>query len=319
MNKIVKYWQLYILVVALLSFTACEKENDSAARTTLIEAMAKATDLISKTSEAPELGAVAPGSKADLQKQVDWAAYILNNSIEEEAFTNAAKELEKAMDILKNNVVKAAVPYFQKGSYIYAGTVKDLIDVNKFTIECRIKLTDLLADESSNLGNFVTSDKGSSSIIFRYSTTGSIHAYIYSNGWFGATTNDNVLIPGKWQNLAYTFDGKKITIYVDGVEKGSVSNASPMKAEIDENAPFNIGAAPETVNRSMHGTITEVRFWNITRTPDEIKNAMNTTFTGTEAGLTAYWPFDLNLGSVITDKTGKQTAKATNIVWQGNE
>lgn len=319
MNKIVKYGQAVVGIGVLLLLSACEKENDSLARITLVKTMTQATDLISTSSEAPELGAIAPGSKADLQKQVDWADYILNNSQKDEAFTNAAEELHKAMETLKNNIVKAAIPSFGKGSYIYAGKVKELIDVAKFTIECKVRLTDLLSDESSGLGNFVTSDKGASSIIFRYSNSGSIHAYIYSNGWFGATTDDQVIVPGRWYDLAYTFDGTKITIYVDGVKKGSASNASPIKAEIDEDAPFHIGAAPETTNRSMHGNITEVRFWNIARTNDEIKSASTTTFTGSEAGLTAYWPFDLNLGSTILDKTGKQTAKATNVLWQNPE
>lgn len=38
-------------------------------------------------------------------------------------------------------------------------------------------------------------------------------------------------------------------------------------------------------------------------------------FTGTEEGLTAYWPLTLNVGTEITDETGSYVAAMTDVAW----
>ena len=40
---------------------------------------------------------------------------------------------------------------------------------------------------------------------------------------------------------------------------------------------------------------------------------------GTEEGLKAYWPLTLNVGSEITDMTGRHVAKMTDVKWTDPE
>ena len=42
-------------------------------------------------------------------------------------------------------------------------------------------------------------------------------------------------------------------------------------------------------------------------------------FSGTEEGLKAYWPLTLNVGSEITDMTGRHVAKMTDVKWTDPE
>jgi hypothetical protein len=42
----------------------------------------------------------------------------------------------------------------------------------------------------------------------------------------------------------------------------------------------------------FHGDIDEIRIWNVARTPEQLRAAMNERLSGKEPGLVAYWPFD---------------------------
>ncbi|MCL5280335.1 MAG: hypothetical protein M1376_10560 [Planctomycetes bacterium] len=44
----------------------------------------------------------------------------------------------------------------------------------------------------------------------------------------------------------------------------------------------------------------EIRLWNVARSPEEIRAALNTPLTGKEPGLVAYWDFD----DAAKDKSG---------------
>lgn len=46
---------------------------------------------------------------------------------------------------------------------------------------------------------------------------------------------------------------------------------------------------------------------------------MTCDFSGTEEGLKAYWPLTLNVGSEITDMTGRHVAKMTDVKWTDPE
>jgi hypothetical protein len=51
----------------------------------------------------------------------------------------------------------------------------------------------------------------------------------------------------------------------------------------------------------FHGVLDEIRLWNVARSPEEIRAAMNTPLTGKEPGLVAYWDFD---NDTAKDKSG---------------
>ena len=65
------------------------------------------------------------------------------------------------------------------------------------------------------------------------------------------------------------------------------------------------------IGRNFHGKIDDVRFWNVARTPEEIRNNMNSSLTGNEPGLVAYYPMDLNENWELIDHSPNQNHAKT--------
>ncbi len=96
---------------------------------------------------------------------------------------------------------------------------------------------------------------------------------------------------GKWYHLAGVYDGNTITAYVNGTGIGSESASGRM--HIDRSDLFIGKGDPEfSYGEYFHGALDETRLWNVARSPEEIRGAMNTTLTGKEKGLVAYWSFE---------------------------
>jgi hypothetical protein len=108
------------------------------------------------------------------------------------------------------------------------------------------------------------------------------------------------IVPGVWYHFAGVYDGTNATIYVNGVEKGTVVNAGTL-ATTDPN-PVWFGRNSGGTD-SFAGMLDEVRIWDVARTAGDIQAAMNTPLTGTEAGLVGYWQLDEGLGLTATDST----------------
>ena len=65
------------------------------------------------------------------------------------------------------------------------------------------------------------------------------------------------------------------------------------------------------IGRNFHGKIDDVRFWNVARTPEEIRNNMNSSLTGNEPGLVAYYPMDRNENWELMDHSPNQNHAKT--------
>jgi hypothetical protein len=313
----------YLMLMVIICFASCKKSQLSPTDQSLEQSIESAVNLESSSTEGTALGDLAPGSKAQLQTTIDWATFIKQTSGTNVAYANAQKILDSAVTVFKNNLVKPGTPYFIINSFFQLGSVDDLVP-NKlgFTIETQAKLNDLNTDGTAKLGGFITFDDKNEGILFRYTNTGAIAAYIYNGGYIGATTAANTLVVGQWVHLTYTFDGTNIIIYVDGVKKAStVVSGGPKPALITAGSPGVLGMSRNNVwtptdLRSMHGNLKDVRFWNRALSPAEVTGYMDKTLTGAESGLVAYWPFDLNLGSNVPSTVGKFSAVGTNITWQ---
>ena len=109
-------------------------------------------------------------------------------------------------------------------------------------------------------------------------------------------TTAGSLVVGEWQHLAATYDGTTIHSYQDGVLVDSVAHAGNVT---DINYLF-IGA----LLSAFHGTIDEVRVWNIARSREEILSTIFSSLKGDEAGLAGYWNFDDGSGQFASDSSG---------------
>ncbi len=104
---------------------------------------------------------------------------------------------------------------------------------------------------------------------------------------------------GKWHHLAATYNGSSIVAYVNGAEVGSQTASGSMT--IDKEDLFIGKGDPEySSGEYFHGQLDEIRLWNVARSEQEIREAMNSRLTGKEKGLVAYWNFDDGTANDLT-------------------
>lgn len=111
----------------------------------------------------------------------------------------------------------------------------------------------------------------------------------------GTTTSMKITGPAvemnKWTHIAGTYDGSKMTFYVDGSFAGEhwASSFAP-----NTQYPLRIGGGNTegTPTYFFYGNIDEVSVWNYAKTADEVREGMYNTFSGSESGLVSYWQFN---------------------------
>ncbi|NET60575.1 MAG: hypothetical protein F6K47_31895, partial [Symploca sp. SIO2E6] len=133
-----------------------------------------------------------------------------------------------------------------------------------------------------------------------YLSDGNIKTRIWTNEII-SSSNLN-LADNKWHHLAHVFGssvgGQKI--YIDGE---LVASGSKHTSDAKKQDTIWIGYSRDAQKRYCQGQITEVRIWQIARSPEQIKQSMNHRLKGDEEGLLGYWPLNEGSGATATDKT----------------
>ena len=124
-----------------------------------------------------------------------------------------------------------------------------------------------------------------------------------------------------WTHVAITYNAGVVTTYVNGALVGShtlptttIGDVYPALNDMRIGARMNNPAG-----QHFDGRIADVRVWNVARSQAEIAGAMNTTLTGSEAGLAGYWVLDENTGPSAIDRTanGNHGTLASGAAWAG--
>jgi hypothetical protein len=203
-------------------------------------------------------------------------------------------------------------PFAGSGNAIHFDGTNDYISINnsnelspaQITIEAWIKADSwktnhyegtILATEQDASGNYY-------GYVLRCGANGTLDFVIgNTNTWLGATTAA-IMSANTWHHLAATFDGTTMKVYIDGVERAS---SSPSGAALNYygNEVLTIGDAPKYTGRYFHGTMDDIRIWNVARSQTNIQEDMYQTLSGTEAGLVGYWRFDQDSGTDVYDTT----------------
>jgi hypothetical protein len=125
------------------------------------------------------------------------------------------------------------------------------------------------------------------------------HAYNSSGTYL--VSNRSIGI-GQSADVAVTFDGTTIRLYIDGVLDSSVATSSST-VYYGANEPVLIGAGNYCCGylRRFQGLIDDVRIWDRARTASEISSNDSCLLGGAQAGLLANWVFD---GSSTADVSG---------------
>jgi hypothetical protein len=88
--------------------------------------------------------------------------------------------------------------------------------------------------------------------------------------------------------ITYSDTAKAYAVYLNGVLDASGTVDLDIR---DTSRPVHFGLGENDFNHYV-GSLDEIRFWNVVRTPDEILAHFAGTLSGTEAGLAGYWNFD---------------------------
>jgi len=99
-----------------------------------------------------------------------------------------------------------------------------------------------------------------------------------------------------WYHIALVRDSGTVTTYKNGIPIASGLDTCDLISATEDLEIGRTGVHGEYVN----GFIDEVCIWNVVRTQEQIQATMNTTLSGTEAGLVAYWNFDNGTANDLT-------------------
>lgn len=124
----------------------------------------------------------------------------------------------------------------------------------------------------------------------------------------------NALEIGKWTHIAVTISkSREGKLY----QNGQLVQSKPFPLPDNVNRKLNyIAKSHWSQDGYFEGKIAEVRVWNIARTPEEIKQNMNSRLRGNEPGLVGYYP----LNGDADDKTSKANHGTINgAIWQQGE
>ncbi len=295
-----------LLCTGLLTVSCTDNDSMSDAQAALVELIHSAENLIATTEEGVELGNIAPGSKDALQARIDQAYFIMDNTDREEAYTNAAELLQAAIDAFSSNIVKAGIPHFGLGSKMNLGPASQWGLEDAFTIEMRIRCTEFASGDQ----NVISCESSNGGCMIR-NNDNQLQFYINNGGWAGGTVLTMEL--NRWYHIAATYEaGGDMNFYVDGDLVSTVANCGTMVASTTD---LQAGTAPSYNDRYWRGDIQNVSIWEDVRTADEVAADVACDFAGTEDGLMAYWPLDLNAGTSITDETGNHVAELSDVTW----
>ena len=119
-------------------------------------------------------------------------------------------------------------------------------------------------------------------------------------GFDGMETATNLLGSNRWYHVAAVNSNGTRHLYLNGVEQ--TLTGTPLTIQTNNNV-VSIGADYLVSPRYFDGKIDEVRIWSVVRTLDQIRDAMHQQLTGGEAGLVAYYNFNVSSGTLLPDLT----------------
>jgi hypothetical protein len=188
--------------------------------------------------------------------------------------------------------------------------VNDYVNVTRpvaddFTIEYWVKTTQTGTAGTmwySGVG-IVDAEVGGSTNDFGTSLNGSKLCFGIGSTDYSIISNANIN-DGSWKHIAVTRTKATgaINIYINGVLdiSGTCSNLGSLTAP----AYVRIGGMQTAVNY-FNGSLDDIRFWNVVRTPAQISANMNQELNGDESGLVAY--FKCNQGIPNSTNTSVTT------------
>lgn len=125
----------------------------------------------------------------------------------------------------------------------------------------------------------------------------SAQPYVSVPGAFTTVEANTYIKAGKWNHIAFTYDGSNLTLYINGQKQGQKNDGRTVEGT---GLPMIIGANTKKANSNFFsGKIDELRLWEDARTVSEIQANYQQELVGNEQGLKAYWRFNGTPGDTL--------------------
>jgi len=112
--------------------------------------------------------------------------------------------------------------------------------------------------------------------------------------------SETILPLRTWHFVAITFNGIKISFYLNGELDGSIDVRGPLCTN-EEN--LYIGVDHPGSSEYWHGALDEIRIWNSSLSRNQIREVMEGSGVPLEFALVGYWAFDEGSGSIAHDRS----------------
>ena len=171
---------------------------------------------------------------------------------------------------------------------------------NTFTLEAMFYSNDSTSDYHQKIiGNliFTGNQYGNSSPHITFIRNDDIYYGFSNNGEIKNRIKANVRSAKKWQHVAFSFDGTKAKLYLDGIVIDSTSSWAGI-------TPSDIPIT--SIGTRFSGRIDEVRIWNIARSATEINQNMDVEVDENSSGLLAYYKMNTDEDFKIIDYSTNQ-------------
>ena len=249
-----------------------------------------------------------PTNSAILGTQTTAKLTIQDNDINQGVVLNQA--IPVIIDNTKLNVTNVSLVNTLTGNFALAFNGVDnsveipnsaSLSLTKFTLEAWVNQTQIKGDyqpiitkqnnggSERNYGLFIVPNGSRLNFSFQDSN---------GNG-VGFETNQGSLTLNQLTHVAATYDGAKLSLYINGQLDTSVDWVG---TPLQNNYPVKIGRELNNYT-PFAGQIDDVRIWNVARTQAQIQANYNQQLVGNEAGLAGYWNFNEPSGSTALDKT----------------
>ena len=183
---------------------------------------------------------------------------------------------------------------------VYPDNDWDLM-LTEWTLEAWVRMS---AYSKNNQAIFATNANrdGDTDIYIRFGDANAPYNYLQIKLFGGQAETEHDLVANKWYHWAFVYDGVTLTIYRDGVPH----------VKFDPPPPQGGVVVVKTLHMIASGSayfpdlcaMSQVRFWNVARSPNQIKNNIYFEVDPTNPDLIGYWPMNEGEGYVFADKTG---------------
>ncbi len=176
-------------------------------------------------------------------------------------------------------------------NYISLGNNNNLKPTTSITVESWVNLNNWNASNTED----IVSTFSTYGYLLKYQS-GTLQGVVYRNGT-SASASTNVSALTGWHHVAFTFDGRYIRLYLDGVLKNTNNAGATYPIQYDSSSVTTIGSNSLGTTEFFNGEIDEVRFWSVARSAAQLSGNMNTEISTSTANLIAYFRFNQGIAN----------------------